>query len=93
MRRTDACCKVSDEIVVGIISEAIEAPECSKGFILDGFPRTAVQADKVKISSALQCVQHGISGHRSVPVQGFDAIGALGMHIEESIEYLGNQLE
>lgn len=37
-----------DEVVVGIISEAIEAPECKKGFILDGFPRTAVQADKVR---------------------------------------------
>lgn len=32
---------------MGIVSEAIEAPECKKGFILDGFPRTAVQADKV----------------------------------------------
>lgn len=39
---------MSDEVVVGIISEAIEAPECAKGFILDGFPRTAVQADKVR---------------------------------------------
>lgn len=44
--------KVSDEVVVGIISEAIEAPECAKGFILDGFPRTAVQADKVTDSDA-----------------------------------------
>jgi hypothetical protein len=31
---------VSDDIVVGIIEEAIKAPECSNGFILDGFPRT-----------------------------------------------------
>lgn len=36
---------------MGIVSEAIEAPECKKGFILDGFPRTAVQADKVRVLS------------------------------------------
>lgn len=39
---------VTDEIVVGIIRDAIQAPECKKGFILDGFPRTVVQAEKVR---------------------------------------------
>ncbi|CAM9892226.1 unnamed protein product [Ascophyllum nodosum] len=43
----DSGALVPDEVVVGIVSEAIEAPECKKGFILDGFPRTAVQADKL----------------------------------------------
>ena len=38
---------VSDEIVVGIISEAVKKPECKTGFILDGFPRTVVQAEKL----------------------------------------------
>lgn len=41
----DAGKLVSDEIVIAIVSERIDAPDCSKGFILDGFPRTLVQAD------------------------------------------------
>jgi adenylate kinase len=41
----DAGKLVSDEIVNAIISERIDAPDCARGFILDGFPRTLVQAD------------------------------------------------
>jgi adenylate kinase len=36
---------VSDEIVVGIISDRIDLPDAKNGFILDGFPRTVPQAE------------------------------------------------
>jgi len=35
---------VPDEVVVGIVESRIQAPDCAKGFILDGFPRTIPQA-------------------------------------------------
>jgi adenylate kinase len=38
---------VSDEIVNGIVSERLDAPDCAHGFILDGYPRTLAQADAV----------------------------------------------
>ena len=38
---------VSDEIVNAIVAERIDQADCSMGFILDGYPRTLVQADSV----------------------------------------------
>ena len=38
---------VPDEIVIGLITERIRDKDCSRGFILDGFPRTIVQAEKL----------------------------------------------
>lgn len=41
----DAGGLVSDEIVIGIVSDRIDDSDCANGFILDGFPRTAAQAE------------------------------------------------
>lgn len=38
---------VSDDLMVGIINERMAKPDAAKGFILDGFPRTLVQAEKL----------------------------------------------
>src|SRR3954449_13486915 len=35
---------VPDEVVIGMILERITKPDCERGFMLDGFPRTAAQA-------------------------------------------------
>jgi len=36
---------VPDEVMVGVIAARIREPDCAKGFILDGFPRTIPQAE------------------------------------------------
>ena len=44
----DAGKLVSDEIVIGLVKNRIAAPDCKKGYLFDGFPRTEAQADALK---------------------------------------------
>jgi adenylate kinase len=44
----DAGQLVPDEVVIGIIDQRIDAPDCANGFILDGFPRTVAQAEALR---------------------------------------------
>lgn len=76
---------VPDDLVVGIVEERLRAPDCEKGFILDGFPRTIPQADalekaldgigkKIDAVVSLEVPQEKLlerlSGRRSCPKDG-----------------------
>lgn len=52
----DAGGLVPDELVIGLLEEALTKPETERGFILDGFPRTAVQAEALDAKVTLDKV-------------------------------------
>ena len=39
---------VSDDLIINLVKERIEQPDCTQGFLFDGFPRTIPQADAMK---------------------------------------------
>jgi adenylate kinase len=45
MKRGDL---VPDSLIMGIMEKRLQEPDCQKGFLLDGFPRTIPQADALK---------------------------------------------
>jgi adenylate kinase len=44
----DSGALVSDDIIIALVKERLQAPDCSKGYLFDGFPRTIPQADAMK---------------------------------------------
>jgi adenylate kinase len=44
----DAGQLVPDGVIIGLVKERIQEPDCGKGFLFDGFPRTIPQADAMK---------------------------------------------
>jgi adenylate kinase len=44
----DSGALVSDDIIIALVKERLKAPDCAKGYLFDGFPRTIPQADAMK---------------------------------------------
>ena len=69
---------VSDELIINLVKERIAQPDCSNGFLFDGFPRTIPQADAMKaagvkldyvleIDVPFEAIIERMSGRRSHP--------------------------
>jgi len=72
---------VSDDIIIGLVRERIAQPDCARGFLFDGFPRTSPQAEAmrtagVKLDYVLEidvppsAIIERMSGRRSHPASG-----------------------
>jgi adenylate kinase len=77
----DSGALVSDDIIIGLVKERIAQPDCARGFLFDGFPRTIPQAEAmknagVKIDCVLEidvpfaAIVERMSGRRSHPASG-----------------------
>ncbi|WP_427912091.1 adenylate kinase [Ramlibacter sp. MMS24-I3-19] len=72
---------VSDEIIIGLVKERLTQPDCARGFLFDGFPRTIPQADAMKnagvkldyvleIDVPFEAIVERMSGRRSHVASG-----------------------
>lgn len=86
---------VSDDVMVGMISERLKEEDCKNGFILDGFPRTIAQAEAldelgVQIDAALsfeaadEVILKRLGGRRECPKCGAT------FHVENKPSAKGN---
>lgn len=77
----DAGQLVSDDLIINLVKERIAQPDCAKGFLFDGFPRTIPQADAMKaagvhldyvleIDVPFDAIIERMSGRRSHPASG-----------------------
>ena len=62
----DAGKLVPDEVIIGIVAERLAEPDCAKGFILDGVPRTIAQAEALE--------QEGVAFDSVVDIEVEDAV-------------------
>jgi adenylate kinase len=57
---------VPDEVTIGIVAQRLANPDCRNGFLLDGFPRTVVQADALE--AVLSSLDSGIDAVLNIAV-------------------------
>lgn len=96
----DAGGLVSDEIIIAMVEKRIQEPDCAKGFLLDGFPRTIAQADAlggltsidmaVNIDVPDAVLVERISGRRMCP--GCGAGYHVSMYNKDTCEKCGAKL-
>ena len=56
-RLMDAGQLVSDDIIIALVTERLRQPDCAKGYLFDGFPRTIPQAEAMKAAGVqIDCV-------------------------------------
>lgn len=72
---------VSDDLIINLVKDRIAQPDCARGFLFDGFPRTLPQADAMKaagvkldyvleIDVPFEAIIERMSGRRSHPASG-----------------------
>jgi adenylate kinase len=74
---------VPDEVIIGVILDALQTPEAADGFLLDGFPRTVPQADA--LHDALEKVGRGIGAVLLIDVPDDEVVKRLsGRRVSQS---------
>jgi len=77
----DSGALVGDDIIIGLVQERLGQPDCARGFLFDGFPRTIPQADAMKaagvkldhvleIDVPFEAIVERMSGRRSHTASG-----------------------
>ena len=66
---------VPDEVTIGIVRERLSQPDCEKGFLLDGFPRTVPQAEA--LDSILEGLNRSIEHVLNIQVEKEELIARL----------------
>ncbi len=60
---------VPDELIMGIMGDRLQEPDCEKGFLLDGFPRTIPQAEALKVLLADLNITLDMAANLEVPTE------------------------
>jgi adenylate kinase len=74
-RYMDAGDLVPDEVVIGIVKDRLQEPDTTKGFLMDGFPRTIPQAEA--LGDMLESIERSVSRTIAILVDGEELVKRL----------------